>query len=470
MNKIAVILVAVAVLAASLAGCGRGGDAGKDVYYCPMHPTYTSPKPGDCPICNMKLVKREEAVHGPQSMAHSPKPGDRGETGAGRKVPAQEKTLHEVCIEHGCTMKGCPMMVRTELKPGERVLCPVCGEVISTENGKVVELASPPHAAPAVSAAPSVKGKILYYRNPMNPEVTSPVPMKDPMGMDYVPVHEETPGAQGGTGIYIPEEKQRLIGVKIAPVQKIALEKIIRASGKIAYDPDLYVAQEEFVQALENLERIKDSPAGGIMERAKALTEAARRRLNLMGMSEDQIARIEKTKKADSGLYLPGKGERVWAYLAIYENEIGLVKSGDHVGLSTPAYPGKTFDGTVTALSPVLDPMTRTNQVRVEVGNREDALKPEMFVNGAIVVKLGEKLAVPESAVLDTGMRTIVYLSRPGGYLESREVRLGQKAEGYYEVLKGLSAGDSVVSSGNFLVDSESRLKSALGDDHTQGH
>ena len=474
MKKIATLLV-LAVLAASLAGCGRGADAEKAVYYCPMHPTYTSDRPGDCPICNMKLVKREKESPGPRPTDGQAGLPDRqvdtgqGTAGGGNAAPVPEKTLHEVCVEHRCTMKGCPMMVRTDLKPGERLLCPVCGEVISMANGKVVEIAQPSHVAPAAAAPAPVKGKILYYRNPMNPEVTSPVPMKDPMGMDYIPVYEEAPGAQAGAGIYIPEEKQQLIGVRIEPVKKRRLEKIVRATGKIAYDPELFVVQEEFIQAVENQERLKNSPVSDVMDRAKSMTDAARRKLKLLGMSDDQVARLETTRKADRSLYLPGKGEGVWAYLWINEYEIGLVKVGDAVEIAAVAYPGEKFDGKVVAINPVLDPATRANQVRVEVPNRGDYLKPEMFVNAAIHVELGEKLAVPESAVLDTGIRKIVYLSRPGGFLESREVKLGRKAEGYYEVLEGLSEGDSVVSSGNFLVDSESRLKSAADTPPTPG-
>lgn len=437
---IGVVAIAAAV---SLAGCGRGGGTEKAVYYCPMHPAYTSPKPGECPICNMRLVKRESTVPGPVA------PG--GRPGARKSASAPEKTLHEVCVEHECTMKGCPMMVRAHIKPGERLVCPVCGEVIGTESGKVVEIAPPRREAGA--------RKLLYYRNPMNPEVTSPVPMKDSMGMDYVPVYEETPGAREGT--YIPEEQQRLVGIRTEPVAKRKLAKVVRATGKIAYDPELFVVQEEFIQALENQERLGGSPAPDAVERAKTLTDAARRRLKLLGMGDDQIVRLEKTRKADRSLYLPGKGEGVWAYLWINEYEIGLVKVGDPVAIEAVAYPGESFEGTVTAINPVLDPATRANQVRVEVANRGDKLKPEMFVRAAIRVDLGEKLAVPESAVLDTGVRKIVYVSRPGGYLESREVKLGRRAEGYDEVLGGLREGDSVVASGTFMVDSESRLKAA---------
>jgi Cu(I)/Ag(I) efflux system membrane fusion protein len=240
------------------------------------------------------------------------------------------------------------------------------------------------------------------------------------------------------------------------------LTKIIRASGKIAYDPDLAVAQEEFIQALNNEERTKDSPLAEVIERAKSLTEAARRKLELLGMSDEQITQLQNSKKADTSLYLPAKGENVWAYISVYEYEIGLVKIGLPVEIEAVAYPGEIFLGKVISINPVLDPQTRTNQVRVEVINTENKLKPEMFVNARIKVDLGNKLALPETAVLDTGIRKIVYLSREGDLLESRQVQLGQKAEGYYEVLAGLNEGDIVVTSGNFFVDSESKLKSAL--------
>jgi Cu(I)/Ag(I) efflux system membrane fusion protein len=176
-------------------------------------------------------------------------------------------------------------------------------------------------------------------------------------------------------------------------------------------------------------------------------------------MNDEQISALEANRKADTGLYLPGEGENVWAYLFVYEYEIGLVKPGARVEIEAVAYPGEKFSGPVASISPVLDPATRTNHVRVEVANPQDKLKPEMFVSGSIQVDLGGKLAVPESAVWDTGVRKIVYLSQENNVLESREVTLGHKAQGYYEVLGGLSAGDVVVTSGNFLVDSESKLQ-----------
>jgi Cu(I)/Ag(I) efflux system membrane fusion protein len=308
-------------------------------------------------------------------------------------------------------MKDCPMMVRVDLKPGEKINCPVCGDYITTSSGNIIPAEAGAHPA--------------------------------------------------GPTVMISAEKQQLIGVTTAPVQKRHLSTTIRASGKIAFDPGLFVTQEEFIQALNNEDALKDSPLSDARERAKSLAAAARRKLTLLGMDEDQIAGLAKSRTPDRGLYLPLAGDRVWAYLAIYEYEIGLVKKGAAVELSAVAYPGGKFPGTVASINPVLDPMTRTNQVRVEVANPDNKLKPEMYVNAELFVDLGEKPAVPMTAVMDTGVRKIVYLSRGGGVLEAREIRVGRSAGGYYEIMEGLAPGDFVVTSGNFLIDAESRLKAA---------
>ncbi|MBF0522009.1 MAG: efflux RND transporter periplasmic adaptor subunit [Candidatus Omnitrophica bacterium] len=436
-----------------LASCGQSQDhnavsQGNVIYRCPMHPTFTSDKPGDCAICGMKLVKTEASA--------ADKTANQGINAA--PALSKEKTLAEVCILHKCNMKNCPMMIKAHLKPGERLVCPVCGEFIVTTNGKLVEVASEKTLVPAEGKK---ERKVLFYRNPMDPQSTSPVAMKDPMGMDYIPVYEEPATAtEKGTTVVISPERQQMIGVQTESVQVRELQKVVRVSGKIAYDPELAVTQEEFVQALNAEDNVKDSPLADVINRAKSLTEAARNKLKLLGMNEDQIAALEQTRKAETNLYLPSKGESVWAYINVYEYEIGFIKVGDSVDIEAVAYPGEKFTGKVVSISPVLDPNTRTNQVRVEVPNTDNKLKPEMFVNALIKESLGKKLAVPETAVLDTGLRKIVYLSEENNVLESREVTLGQKVENYYEVLGGLKEGDVVVTSGNFLVDSESKLKS----------
>lgn len=390
-----------------IAGCAPKG---KDVYYCPMHPTYISDKPGDCPICNMKLVKKETNTETKDMHAGHM---------AGMLMPSKEKAPQEICLEHNCTMKGCPMHIVVDMKPGEKISCPVCGDYITTENSKLISASEK---------------------------------------------------KQTNTTVMINPDRQQLIGIKTEPVKVRLLTKTIRASSKIAYDPELVVVQEEFIQALNNQDNIKDSPLKDVIARSTAMTDAARNKLRLMGMSEGQISELSKTRKADTSLYLPDEGESVWAYLAIYEYEIGAVKQGQTVEIEAVAYPGEKFSGKVVSISPVLDATTRTNQVRTKIENPENKLKPEMFVNAKIIIDLGEKLAISEEAVLDTGMRKIVYLSKAEGFLEAKEVKLGQKADGHYEVLEGLKEGDIIVTSGNFFVDSESKLKAAAsGASHQHG-
>ncbi len=344
----------------------------KTIYYCPMHPNFTSDKPGNCAICGMSLVKKE--------------PVNRLEGKTGKK-------------------------------------------------------------------------KLLYYRNPMDPKVTSLVPMKDSMGMDYVAVYSEESGA--GPGVYISLERQQLIGVKEEAVKKRQLTRQIMTVGKVAYDPDLYVAQEEYIQALKTVEATKDSVLASVSTQSNSFAQAAKKKLLLMGMSSEEIEELTKGGLAQENLYLSGSSGLIWVYLTVYEYEIGLIKQGQEVVIDASAFPGEIFRGKILAITPVLNAETRSLRVRVEVKDPEHKLKPEMFVNAKIDVNLGEKLAVPETAVLDTGIRKIVYLVKDGEMLEARLVNLGQKAQGYYEVLAGLKDGDIVVTNGNFLVDSESKLKGA---------
>jgi len=357
---------------------------------------------------------------------------------------SQGKTREQVCLEHQCNMPECGMMVKADLKPGEKVKCPICGEYIMQSNSKVVPVESP--------------AKVMFYRNPMDPSITSPVPMKDQMGMDYVPVYE-TDKAEP-SGVVISLDKQKLLGIKVGLVEERDMVKTIRVSGKIAYDPDLVVTQKEFIEALSVLDAAKDSPLKEVNERARSMAEAARTKLKLMGMSEDEISGLERTRQAQTSLYLPKKGEDVWAYLGVYEYQIGLIKTGIEVDIESVAYPGQIFQGIIVSINPVLDSATRTNQVRVRIKNPEDKLKPEMFVSAGIKLDLGKRLTVAAGAVMDTGERTVVFVLTPASMFEMREITVGERAGDLYEVLKGLSVGEEVVSSGNFFVDSETKLKS----------
>jgi len=309
---------------------------------------------------------------------------------------------------------------------------------------------------------PPEKGrKILFYRNPMNPEITSPVFKKDEMGMDYLPVYESEAGPTK-EGVHISPEKQQLVGIKTTEVKKQELTREIRTVGKIAYDPELYVAQEEYLQALKLAEASGADSASEAKKEAAAITNAVEQKLLLMGMDKNQIRKLAGERKPQSNLYLAEGQKTIWAYLSVYEYDMGLIKTGLPVEITATAFPGEVFTGKIAAISPVLDPTTRSIQARTEIGNPGGKLKPGMFVDARVKITLGKRLAVPEEAVVNTGERSVVFLAAPDGYFQSRDVKLGNKAGGYYEVLSGLKEGDAVVSSGNFFVDSESRLKSAV--------
>ncbi len=287
--------------------------------------------------------------------------------------------------------------------------------------------------------------KILYYRNPMNPQITSPVFMKDSMGMDYVPVYAEEQQTQD-EGVFINPEKQQLIGVKKAVVRQRNLVYEINTFGRVANDPDLYVTQQEYLSALS----LQNTD----------LSQAAKKRLLLAGMSQKEINTLETAGEPQQSLYLPD--ETAWLYLAIYEQDLGLVKPGSTVEIDIPAYPGEKYQGIVGGITPALDPETRTARARVEINNPGYKFKPDMYINAVLKIDLGNKLAVPEEAVLNTGTQTLVLISNKKNTFLSKEVRVGHKANGYYEVLSGLKAGDVVVTDGNFLIDSESRFQSAV--------
>lgn len=428
MNKkillLAILAAGVAAFGAySLYQRGRAPHAAHQsaLYQCPMHPAVTADKPGSCPICGMDLVPVEPAAAPAGSTA--------------------VVTGKSICVLHKCTMANCRMEL--PMKPGETVTCPVCGT----------------HTAPAEGTT----AKLLYYRNPMNPAVTSPVAMKDPMGMDYIPVYEEQSSAaavSGQASTVVTEQKRRLIGMKTETVARRSLKFTVRASGKVAYDPELYNAIAEHHSAMIAREKVKDSPWPDARERADALVAAAALRLRQLGLSEGQIGAYTGSEAVPENLLIGGSGGAVWVYAQIYEYEISQIRPGLEAEITTPAYPGKTFHGKVRSVDPNLSPETRSLRARIEVPNPGGLLKLEMFVNAAIKADLGLALALPEGAVLDSGARKLAFVDLGEGRIEPREVRVGREADGYYELLSGVKEGEKVVTTANFLIDSESKLKS----------
>jgi Cu(I)/Ag(I) efflux system membrane fusion protein len=324
--------------------------------------------------------------------------------------------------------------------------------------------------------------------------------------------------------ITMSEEKRQLIGVRTAAAVLSTLDKRIRTVGKVEvdetrlafvntkiagwvkklfvnftgdrvvkgqpllsiYSPDLVTAQEEYLLAL----RSRTTVSGGIAEvqaSQQSLVDSSKRRLLLWDITEEQIAGLEKTGKTqtemtinaplsgivlekmvlDGAYIIPGMNlykiadlATVWIIADVYEYEVPLVKVGQQVRLTQPYSSGAALHATVSFINPVLDPMTRTVKVRIAVQNPGLVLKPDMFVNVEIVASSRARLVIPRSAVLDSGTRQIVYVEKEPGVFELRNVTLGARGENDVEVLSGIKKGERVVTSGNFLIDSESQLQS----------
>lgn len=257
------------------------------------------------------------------------------------------------------------------------------------------------------------------------------------------------------------------------------------------YSPQLLSTEEEYLLALKSL----DHPVQGQFSQEwntsnRALLESVRRRLELWGISEDQIRKLEREKKPFRTLtyYSPIEGivieknvfegmnvepgkvlftitdlSHLWVLADIYEQDLAFVHMGQEAQVFIDAYPDKTFNGTITFINYVVDPSTRTTKIRIEIDNTNFLLKPAMYTKVLINDQIGQGLALPSDALIDTGKRKIVFVEQKPGYFLPREVQLGLKVDQYYQVLSGLSEGEKVVTSSQFLLDSESRLKAAGG-------
>ena len=255
------------------------------------------------------------------------------------------------------------------------------------------------------------------------------------------------------------------------------------------YSPDLVSAEQEHLLALETRKRLAESPVAGAADSAASLARASRERLRLWDLDDREIAALEKSGKpaleqtirspvsgvviekmivagqsveAGATLYRIGDLSTLWVFADVYEYELPFVKVGQRADIRLSYATGRTFEAKVAYLQPTVDPKTRTVRMRFDVANTEDGLlRPEMYGDVEIHVPLGERLVVPKSAVLDSGRRQIAFVASGGGELTPRDVKVGDRGEDWIEVKEGLAAGDRVVTSANFLVDSESQLQGA---------
>jgi membrane fusion protein, copper/silver efflux system len=415
-------------------GCGKGAASRAVKYHCPMHPTVVSDKKGSCPICGMDLVL----------MADQPQP-----TSA---APADQPAQYH-----------CPM--HPTVVSDKKGSCPICGmDLVPIEKDKD-EHAGHPSGVPglaAVSITPDIRQR---------------------MGLTTGVIEKRHLARDVRTSARIVADETRLYHV----TTKIDgwIEKLFTATiGQFVkqgeplfsiYSPELVAAQQELLTATQS----------GVPEMAAA----ARERLTLWDVSAEQIDRLLATRKIEKTLtlYAPASGsimERrlsaghramagevlmtladlssVWADADIYQSDLAHVQLGMAVELTLPYWPEKRFVGKVTFLSAALDPASRTLKARIEVPNPDLLLKPEMFGVARLKYDLGEGNAIPEAAVMRTGEHTYAFKEGGAGRLIPVEIEIGPRADGYFQLLGGLNEGDKVVTSANFLVDSESALKAAL--------
>jgi RND family efflux transporter MFP subunit len=454
-------VAAAAVLVWWLASGQAGGDdlGRAERYYCPMHPTYISDRPGDCPICGMRLVpeKREEAPGGaasPSSAVGAPAASTPAPTPTRRKI-VYRSTMNpnEVSDHHGLDSMGM--------------------EVVPVE----VEETAPPAAGRSPVHLTPEKIQLIGVRT----EEVRSVPFDRTLRT---------------VGRVVPDERRlHEVRTKFSGwVERLHVDftgREVRRGQRLldVYSPELLATQEEYLIALRTSRELAGSRVPEVASGGASLLESTRRRLLLWDISPSQVERLEKTGEPLKALTLtspvdghvveksvfqgsevsPGMSlfrvadlSRVWVLADVYEYELPFVALGQRASFTLSYAPGKSWEGEITYVYPTLDPTTRTVKVRLELPNPDLVLKPDMYGDVEVHAELGTRLAVPDAAVLHTGERDIAFVSLPDGRFEPRVLSLGIRNEGSWEVREGLREGERVVTSGNFLIDSESRLKAAL--------
>ena len=426
---------------------GRGTAAVE--YFCPMHPSIVEDRPGECPICGMKLEKRAA----PGSALISPSPS----------APGQRRIL----------------FYRNPMDPSTHSDKPAKDSMGMDYVPVYAEQAQGASTVPdrATVKVPAQNAQLLGIRS-------------EPVGTGFA----------GGTlrtvGRVAPDERRReVVQAKYEGyVEKLYVDftgkPVSRGQPLLAvYSPALVAAQKEYLVARAAEKRLGDSSVPGVAGSGAELAEAARQRLRAFDVSPDEVAALERTgtvrrtitlrspvtgvvmaKAAVEGmkvspadrLYEIADLSRVWVLAEVYEKDLGAVRVGTTARITLSGEEGGEWRGSVAFVSPTVKPDTRTAEARIEVPNSGGVLKPDMFTDVSFEGSTSAALTVPESAVIPTGERTLVFVDKGDGRYEPREVVLGARTSTGYEVRRGVSAGERVVVSANFLIDSESSLRAAI--------
>ena len=375
-----------------------------------------------------------------------------------------------------------------------------------------------PEPAPAASVTGGGSGerRIKYYRNPMGLPDTSPAPKKDSMGMDYIPVYEGEDSDDGSVKLS-PGKIQRT-GVQSEPAARRVIQTLVRAPGTIQLDERrisvISMRAESWVQKVADvttgtqvkkgqplMEIYSPAVSSAAAEYISTITSkttggdglygrGSRQRLMNLDVPDAAIVAMERSRtvpisiewsaprdgivlernavegmRAQPGdvLFRVADTSVVWAMIDVAERDLGALAAGQPVSVKARGFPDREFSGKISVIYPQVNRETRTTRVRVELPNSDEILLPDMYVDAEINTgNPSPVLAIPESAVLDTGARQSVLIDKGEGRFEPREVKLGQRGNGYVEVRSGVADGEPVVVSANFLIDAESNLKAAL--------
>jgi Cu(I)/Ag(I) efflux system membrane fusion protein len=305
---------------------------------------------------------------------------------------------------------------------------------------------------------------IEYYTCPMHPQIHRDEPGNCPIcGMNLVPVyaakdqghdHEAMSGPGKRGPVQLDEARRQWMGLKVEPAAKRKLKREIAVSARIASDPDLMVAQSDYLAA----RRTGGGELGGLQS---SLVLAAKNRLRLLGMGEAEIADLGKRGRTDAGLLLPTPGQPLWIYASVFETDLPWISPGMGAELELPG--GEKRRLSVDSISPLVDPATRTANLRLRLNDAPATLRPGMFLPLRLQSESEAGLVVPAEALIDTGAETLVFVEVEPGNYAPRRVQVGRRGSGEVEILDGLKEGEKIVSSGNFLIDSESRIRAGRG-------
>jgi Cu(I)/Ag(I) efflux system membrane fusion protein len=424
-------------------------------YLCPMHGKVVADKPGTCPICGMKL----------------------------EPVPAALLQGRVATPSGAPPVYFCPMHPTTvSEKPGE---CPICQ--MNLEPIPDVLKAGWGRAAAAGPAA-GVAGRAPLALSPERRAL---------LGVRSEEVREARVDRAIRTVGRVAVDERRMAHVHTkfeGYVERLYVDftgKFVKKGDPLLalYSPELIATQQEYLLALRAQKQLGSSQIPSVAQGGASLAEAARERLRLWDISEADIAELERTgtvrrafdlhaevsgfvtvKNVVQGMrVMPADTifeiadlSHVWVLADVYESDLRSIRLGMPATLTLSYQAGRAWRGQVSNIAPTLDSATRTVKVRIDVANQGGALKPDMFGDVELRAEEGSGLVVPDSAVIDTGDRRLVFLDRPDGTIEPRAIEVGAKLADGYQVLRGLARGDRVVIAANFLLDSESSLKAAL--------